>query len=112
MVNEEELNAKIKSLKEGKTEFKELSHEEVEKAFELGLLKVRKLTPRECGRLMDVPEWAIDRIESSGVSRSQQYKCYGNSIVVACMFHCFMNLFGGCEDSRLFEDDLFPGYNG
>lgn len=54
--------------------------------------RIRKLTPRECFRLMDVKESDIDKIQSAGVSESQQYKCAGNSIVVACMFHIFENL--------------------
>lgn len=55
-------------------------------------LRIRKLTPRECGRLMDVSEPDIDKIEGCGVSRSAQYKLYGNSIVVAPMEFMFRNL--------------------
>lgn len=54
---------------------------------------IRKLTERECFRLMDVKESDIDKIQASGVSRSQQYKMAGNSIVVACMEGIFFNLF-------------------
>lgn len=54
---------------------------------------IRKLTERECFRLMDVDETDIDKIQASGVSRSQQYKMAGNSIVVACMEGIFYNLF-------------------
>lgn len=53
---------------------------------------VRKLTERECFRLMDVPEAYIDRIQQAGISRSQQYKMAGNSIVVSCMYHIFRKL--------------------
>lgn len=42
---------------------------------------VRKLTERECFRLMGVDEAHIDTIASCGVSRSAQYKMAGNSIV-------------------------------
>lgn len=55
--------------------------------------RIRKLTERECFRLMDVPEEYIDRIQAAGISRSQQYKMAGNSIVVACLFHIFRRLF-------------------
>lgn len=55
--------------------------------------RIRKLTPRECYRLMDVPEEKIDRLLSSGISKSQHYKLAGNSIVVACLYHIFKNLF-------------------
>lgn len=53
---------------------------------------VRKLTERECFRLMDVPEAYIDRIQQAGISRSQQYKMAGNSIVVSCMYHIWRRL--------------------
>lgn len=56
-------------------------------------IRLRRLTPRECFRLMDVYEEDIDKIQNSGVSTSQQYKLAGNSIVVACMSQIFTNLF-------------------
>lgn len=55
--------------------------------------RIRKLTPRECFRLMDMPEENIDKIQAAGISESQQYKLAGNSIVVSCMFYIFENLF-------------------
>lgn len=55
--------------------------------------RIRKLTPRECFRLMDVCESDIDKIQAAGISESQQYKMAGNSIVVACMEGIFRNLF-------------------
>lgn len=55
--------------------------------------RIRKLTPRECYRLMDVPEKYIDRLLASGISKSQHYKLAGNSIVVSCLYHIFKNLF-------------------
>jgi DNA (cytosine-5)-methyltransferase 1 len=58
-----------------------------------GSYRIRKLTPRECFRLMDVSEEDIDKIQASGVSNSQQYKLAGNSIVVSCLFHIFRTLF-------------------
>lgn len=42
--------------------------------------RIRKLTPRECFRLMGVSEKDIDTIQSSGISNSSQYKLAGNSI--------------------------------
>ena len=59
--------------------------------------RIRKLTPRECFRLMDVPEDDIDRIQNAGISKSQQYKMAGNSIVVACLAGIFGNLFDTTE---------------
>lgn len=66
--------------------------------------RIRRLTPRECFRLMDVDDEDYDRIKNyvkghrkNGkpmyISESQQYKLAGNSIVVACMEHIFEQLF-------------------
>lgn len=44
--------------------------------------KIRKLTPRECFRLMGLTEDEIDKIQATGLSNTQQYKMAGNSIVV------------------------------
>jgi DNA (cytosine-5)-methyltransferase 1 len=55
--------------------------------------RVRRLTCRELFRLMDVSEEDIDKIQSAGISKTQQAKMAGNSIVVNCMFHIFRKLF-------------------
>lgn len=55
--------------------------------------RIRKLTPRECFRLMGVSESDIDRIQQSGVSQSQQYRMAGNSIVVDVLEHIFRKMF-------------------
>lgn len=60
--------------------------------------RIRKLTPRECFRLMGVTDEDIDKIEASGVSRTQQYKMAGNSIVVDVLYYIFQNLFIQQED--------------
>lgn len=57
--------------------------------------RIRKLTPRECFRLMGVDDTDIDKIQASGISNSQQYKCAGNSIVVDVLYHIFRKMF--CE---------------
>jgi len=54
--------------------------------------RIRKLTPRECLRLMDVRDSDIDKIQQAGISESQQYKLAGNSIVVNVMTLMFKNL--------------------
>lgn len=59
----------------------------------LAWIRIRKLTPREVFRLMDVDEDKIDILLTSGISDSQLYKMAGNSIVVACMEGIFYNLF-------------------
>lgn len=66
---------------------------DMEKELQNKRYRIRKLTPRECFRLMDVTDQDIDKIQASGVSKSQQYKLAGNSIVVACMAGIFTNLF-------------------
>lgn len=55
--------------------------------------RIRKLTPRECFRLMDVDDNIIDKIQAAGISNSQQYKLAGNSIVVACLEKILEQLF-------------------
>lgn len=55
--------------------------------------RIRKLTPRECFRLMDVDDADIDKIQATGLSNSAQYKLAGNSIVVNVLFHIFRKMF-------------------
>jgi site-specific DNA-cytosine methylase len=64
-------------------------------------VRIRKLTPRSCFRLMDVDEDKIDKLLNAGISDSQLYKLAGNSIVVACMEGIFYNLFS--------EEEQFTG---
>ncbi len=53
--------------------------------------RIRKLTPRECGRLMGVSDEDIDKMAAVN-SNTQLYKQFGNSIVVDVMFAMFKNL--------------------
>lgn len=62
-----------------------------------GGFRIRKLTPTECFRLMDVDDTYIKRLLESGISNSQLYKLAGNSIVVSCMYHIFRKLFVDTE---------------
>lgn len=55
-------------------------------------LKIRKLTPRECFRLMGLGDEDIDKIINSGISATQQYKMAGNSIVVDVLEGIFKEL--------------------
>ena len=59
--------------------------------------RIRKLTPRECGRLMDVDDADIDKIEASGLSNSAMYKLYGNSIVCQVLYEIFRKMFINTE---------------
>ena len=55
--------------------------------------RIRKLTPRECFRLMGMRDNDIDKIQAAGISNTQQYKMAGNSIVVNVLEAIFKNLF-------------------
>lgn len=55
--------------------------------------RIRKLTPKECFRLMGVSDADIEKIQNCGVSQSQQYKMAGNSIVVDVLEHIFRKMF-------------------
>lgn len=53
--------------------------------------RIRKLTPRECGRLMGVSDEDIEKMAAVN-SNTQLYKQFGNSIVVDVMCAMFRNL--------------------
>ena len=55
--------------------------------------RIRKLTPRECFRLMGMKDSDIDKIQQAGISNTQQYKMAGNSIVVDVLEAIFKELF-------------------
>lgn len=55
--------------------------------------RIRKLTPTECFRLMDVDDQDIEKMKQAGIAKTNLYKLAGNSIVVSCMFHLFRKLF-------------------
>ena len=59
--------------------------------------RIRRLTERECLRLMGVSEEDINKILSV-VSPSQAYKQAGNSIVVDVMVYIFDNLFNDKDE--------------
>ena len=54
-------------------------------------VRIRKLTPRECFRLMGFTDDDFDKIK--GISNSQLYKMAGNSIVVNVLTEIFKELF-------------------
>lgn len=61
------------------------------KIFDRGY--VRKLTPKECWRLMGFDDTDIDKCSSVGMSNTQLYKQAGNSIVVNVLQAIFRALF-------------------
>ena len=71
-------------------------------------VRVRKMTPREALRLMDVNDSDIDKMmkatetvtlksgkvkEKKAISNTALYKLAGNSIVVSCLYHIFRTMF-------------------
>lgn len=65
--------------------------------------RIRKLTPTECFRLMDVDDSDIEKMKQAGIAKTNLYKLAGNSICVAPMYHIFRKLFieKGCENQQL-----------
>lgn len=83
------------------------------------IIRIRKMVPREAGRLMGLYDEEIDKIECfpfkspaerakalakadkkeitrikrESICKTAQYKLYGNSIVVDCLYHQFRTLF-------------------
>ena len=49
--------------------------------------RIRRLTPREAGRLQSIPESDLDIILSCGVSDSQLYKIFGNGWNISVITH-------------------------
>ena len=60
--------------------------------------RIRKLTPRECWRLMGVRDEQFDKLHD--ISNSQLYKLAGNSIVVDVLMGIFKNLLISDEESK------------
>lgn len=56
-------------------------------------IRIRKLTPLECWRLMGFDDEDFRKAEASGVSNTQLYKQAGNSIVVNVLEKIFENLY-------------------
>lgn len=58
-------------------------------------LRIRKLTPLECWRLMGFDDEDFYKARDAGISNTQLYKQAGNSIVVNVLERIFNNLFKG-----------------
>lgn len=86
-------------------------------------IKVRKMTPREALRLMDVDDADIDKMMSAtetvtlkdgtvktkkAISKTALYKLAGNSIVVSCLYHIFRTMFiPGQPENEVLQPNLF-----
>lgn len=55
-------------------------------------LKIRRLTPKECWRLMGFDDLDVEKCIDANISNTQLYKQAGNSIVVNVLEHIFRNL--------------------
>lgn len=56
-------------------------------------IRIRKLTPKECWRLMDFTDEEFEAAKKAGVSKTQLCKQAGNSIVVSVLAAVFKNIF-------------------
>ena len=61
-------------------------------------LRIRKLTPKECFRLMGFDDKDIDVLIENGISNTQLYKMAGNSIVVDVLEEIYCNLLNEYRD--------------
>lgn len=64
--------------------------------------RIRKLTPRECWRLMGFSDEAFDKAEKAKISNTQLYKQAGNSIVTNVLYYIFKELYKAMP--YLFDD--------
>lgn len=55
--------------------------------------RIRKLTPKECFRLMGFDDADVDLLSENGISNTQLYKMAGNSIVVNMLEFLFCQIF-------------------
>ena len=62
-------------------------------SFIVKSLRIRKLTPKECWRLMGFDDKDVDVLVSNGMSNTQLYKQAGNNIVVDVLKKILFNLF-------------------
>jgi len=65
-------------------------------------LRIRKLTPKECWRLMGFNDEDFEKAKSTGNSNSQLYKQAGNSIVVNVLMNIFYNLL---KDTKFYRKE-------
>lgn len=70
--------------------------------------RIRRLTPRECWRLMNFTDEQFDRAKAAGLSDTQLYKQAGNSIVVGVLEQIMSNLYDAMP--YLFDDLQVSSY--
>lgn len=74
-------------------------------------IRIRKLTPKECFRLMGFSDKDFDAAHKVGVSNSQLYKQAGNSIVVDVLYYIYVELYKAmpCLFDNLKLSSFFSG---
>ena len=70
--------------------------------------RIRKLTPKECWRLMGFTDQDFEKARDAGMSNTQLYKQAGNSIVVDVLYYIFRNLYTAMP--YLFDDLKVSSY--
>ena len=65
-------------------------------------IRIRKLTPMKCFRLMGFSDQDFDAAKNAGISNSQLYKQAGNSIVVDVLYYIYVELYKAMP--YLFDD--------
>ena len=69
--------------------------------------RIRKMTPRECYRLMGVEDTDTDKLLGTDLKDSNHYKLAGNSIVADCMVHMFDKLFFNRNEPKRKDTSLW-----
>jgi site-specific DNA-cytosine methylase len=64
------------------------------------VMRIRKLTPTETGRLMGLRDDEIQKMYDAGLSNSAMYKLHGNSIVINVMTALFDKMFVNTEEEK------------
>lgn len=70
--------------------------------------RIRKLTPKECWRLMGFSDKQFEKAKEAGISNTQLYKQAGNSIVTDVLYYIFKELYEAMP--YLFDDLKVSSY--
>lgn len=82
-----------------------------QECYHLFWVRVRKLTERECFRLMGVRSANVEKLMRSGVSKTRLYGLAGNSIVVDVLMYIFAELFhyNQLRGEFIFDKEVWEG---
>lgn len=61
-------------------------------------VRIRKLTPKECFRLMGIKDETFDKAKAIGISDSQLYKIAGNGLCTNCVQYITEHLYKSIYD--------------